>query len=226
MRKLKRISLVLFMLVVVFAGYVEIVNMNSKGMTYRQKVLKAVYPAFMWFTRLVGANTQKKDNPSHKAPLTSLYDLSVETNEGSVVSLSAYRGKKLLLVNTASDCGYTGQYAELQKLHEKYGDKLMVLGFPANDFKQQEKGTDAEIASFCQRNFGVSFPLVKKSVVVKGPGQHPVYQWLTDAARNGWCNTAPSWNFSKYLVDENGVLIGYFDPSVSPSSAAITEKLK
>lgn len=214
------------MLAIVFAGYVEIVNMNSKGMTYRQKVLKAVYPAFMWLTRVTGSNSRKIANPAARQPPVSLYDLSVQTLEGKQLPLSQYRGKKLLIVNTASDCGYTNQYNELERLYEKYGDRLAVLGFPANDFKQQEKGSDAEIATFCKRNFGVTFPLVKKSSVVKGAQQHPVYQWLSDSTKNGWCNVAPRWNFSKYLVDENGVLLGYFDPSVPPLSKAITGKLQ
>jgi glutathione peroxidase len=95
----------------------------------------------------------------------------------------------------------------------------MVLGFPSNDFKQQEKGTDAEIAEFCRQNFGVTFPLMQKSVVIKSENQNPVFQWLTDSSKNGWNDKQPSWNFSKYLVDENGALINFFGPSVSPLSS-------
>jgi len=226
MRKLKRLIIVLLLLITVFVVYVEIVNRNSKNMTYRQKVLKAVYPAFMWITKLTGTNTKKMKNESAKSPVVSFYDLSATQIDGKELKFADFKGKKLLLVNTASDCGYTNQYADLQKLYDQFKDKLLVIGFPANDFKEQEKGTDEEIAQFCQKNYGVTFPVIKKSVVIKSAQQNPVYQWLTDSSKNGWCNQQPSWNFSKYLVDENGVLTNYFDPSVSPLSNEITDKLR
>lgn len=226
MRKLKRLIIVLLLLITVFVVYVEIVNRNSKNMTYRQKVLKAVYPAFMWITKLTGTNTKKMKNESAKSPVVSFYDLSATQIDGKELKFADFKGKKLLLVNTASDCGYTNQYADLQKLYDQFKDKLLVIGFPANDFKEQEKGTDEEIAQFCQKNYGVTFPVMKKSVVIKSAEQNPVYQWLTDSSKNGWCNQQPSWNFSKYLVDENGVLTNYFDPSVSPLSNEITDKLR
>jgi len=119
-------------------------------------------------------------------------------------------------VSAASDCGYTAQYAELQSLHTQFGDRLIILGFPCNQFKEQEKGSDQDIASFCQVNYGVTFPLFQKSDVKKGLNQHPVYQWLTDSAKNGWNTQEPVWNFSKYLLDEEGRLTHYIDPSVSP----------
>jgi len=130
-----------------------------------------------------------------------------------------------LLVNTASDCGYTDQYAGLQKLSEKFEDKLVVIGFPANDFKQQEKGTDKEILEFCKANYGVSFPLMQKSSVLHSATQNPVYKWLTDSSLNGWNNKPPSWNFTKYVVDENGVLTNYFGPSISPLSKAVIKSI-
>lgn len=215
MRKLKRFIIVLFVIITAFAVYVEIANRNSKNMTYRQKVLKAVYPALMWFSKLTSKN-KLKDNLMIKPSVVSFYDLTIIMNDGSQFLFSSLKGKKVLLVNTASDCGYTNQYAELQSLFEKYQDKLVIIGFPANDFKEQEKGDDAEIASFCKKNYGVTFPLAKKSIVIKSPQQNPVYQWLSDSTRNGWCNQFPIWNFSKYIVDENGMLTNYFDPSVSP----------
>lgn len=226
MRKLKRLAIVILLLIAVFVVYVEIVNRNSKNMTYRQKVLKAVYPAFMWITKLTGTNTKKMKNESAKSPVVSFYDLSATQIDGKELKFADFKGKKLLLVNTASDCGYTNQYADLQKLYDQFKDKLLVIGFPANDFKEQEKGSDEEIAQFCQKNYGVTFPVMKKSVVIKSAQQNPVYQWLTDSSKNGWCNQQPSWNFSKYLVDENGVLANYFDPSVSPLSNEITDKLR
>lgn len=226
MRKLKRLAIVILLLIAVFVVYVEIVNRNSKNMTYRQKVLKAVYPAWMWITKLTGKNTKKMNNESAKTPFQSFYDLSATQIDGKEIKFADFKGKKLLLVNTASDCGYTNQYADLQKLYEDFSNKLVVIGFPANDFKEQEKGTDEEIAQFCQKNYGVTFPIMKKSVVIKSEQQNPVYQWLTDSSKNGWCNQQPSWNFSKYLLDENGVLTNYFDPSVSPLSKEITDKLR
>ena len=226
MRKLKRLIIVLLLLITVFVVYVEIVNRNSKNMTYRQKVLKAVYPAFMWITKLTGTNTKKMKNESAKSPVVSFYDLSATQIDGKELKFADFKGKKLLLVNTASDCGYTNQYADLQKLYDQFKNKLLVIGFPANDFKEQEKGSDEEIAQFCQKNYGVTFPVMKKSVVIKSAQQNPVYQWLTDSSKNGWCNQQPSWNFSKYMVDENGVLTNYFDPSVSPLSNEITDKLR
>ena len=124
----------------------------------------------------------------------------------------------MLLVNTASDCGYTGQYDELQKLYEEYQNKLIVIGFPANDFKEQEKGSDEEIAQFCKINYGVTFPLIKKSSVIKGNSQNEVYQWLSNKNLNGWNDQQPTWNFSKYLINEEGALTNYFAPFISPLS--------
>lgn len=225
MRRVKKILIALVILIAAFAIYVEIVNRNSKNMTYRQKLLKTVYPVLMWFTKISGKNTTTLSNKD-KQPLVSFYSLKMTANDGSEADLSIYKGKKVLLVNTASNCGYTDQYSALQQLYEANKDKLVILGFPANDFKEQEKGSDEEIAQFCKVNYGVTFPLMKKSQVVKGVGQNQVFQWLTDSTKNGWNNKQPSWNFSKYLVNENGVLTHYFGSSVSPMSNEIKEALK
>lgn len=223
MKKLKRFIIVLLLLFAAFAVYVEIVNRNTKNMTYRQKVLKAVYPALMWFTKLTGKNVSKL--AGNKQPPVSFHSLKGVLNDGSTLDFSTLKGKKVLLVNTASDCGYTNQYEALQQLYEQQKEKLVVLGFPANDFKEQEKGSDAAIQEFCRKNYGVSFPLMQKSSVIQSPQQNIIYQWLTDSAKNGWNNKMPSWNFSKYLVDENGVLTNYFDPSVSPTSADVVKAI-
>lgn len=156
----------------------------------------------------------------------SFYSLSATRNDGGRIDFTSLRGKKVMIVNTASECGYTNQYEDLQNLHERFGDRLVILAFPANDFKEQEKGTDEEIAQFCKVNYGISFPLMKKSVVVRSPGQNPVYVWLTDPAKNGWNGKQPSWNFSKYLVDEEGRLTHYFDPSISPTSDEVLEAVE
>ncbi len=225
-RFLKKLFIALFLFLVAFAGYVTIVTRNTKDMTIRQRILKAVYPAFTWWGRISGKNSKVFTNESPQVPPQSLYDLSVTLNNGESVPLASYKGKKLLLVNTASDCGYTDQYDDLQKLYQDNKDKLVIIGFPANDFKEQEKGTDEEIAQFCRLNYGVTFPLAKKSTVAPGPDQHPVFQWLTDKNKNGWTNKKPSWNFSKYLVNEEGVLTNYFDPSISPTSKDVIDAIK
>ncbi len=216
----------MLMLLLAFSGYVAIVTRNTKNMTIRQRVLKAIYPAFTWWGNLTGKNAKVFTNETPLSPAQSIYDLSVTLNNGDSISLSNFKGKKLMLVNTASDCGYTDQYTELEKLYAENKDKLVIIGFPANDFKQQEKGTDEEIAQFCKLNYGVTFPLAKKSSALAGPGQNPVFQWLTDKTKNGWTNKKPSWNFSKYLVNENGVLVNYFDPSISPVSKEVMEAIK
>jgi glutathione peroxidase len=185
-------------------------------MTIKQKLLKGIYPFLMKLSGL--KNDRIKINIQHKMPLISIYTLKAMKINNQLLLLKDLKGKKILLVNTASDCGYTGQYEDLEKLYRQYEGKLVVLGFPANDFQQQEKGTDEDIASFCKINYGVTFLLMKKSQVKKGTGQNQVFNWLSDAHKNGWNNKAPVWNFSKYLLDEQGVLTHYFDPSVSPLS--------
>jgi glutathione peroxidase len=130
----------------------------------------------------------------------------------------------VLIVNTASECGYTAQYKELQKLHEQYGSKIIVLGFPANNFGGQEPGTDTEIANFCEKNFGVTFQLFQKSDVI-GDSKSDVYKWLTDKNQNGWNTEEPKWNFCKYLINENGDLIKFFSSSVGPLDKEIIEQL-
>ncbi|MES1225401.1 MAG: glutathione peroxidase [Bacteroidota bacterium] len=223
--KLKKLILVLLLFVISFWGYVEIVNQNSKTMTVRQKILKAIYPLFAFWSRTSGKNTKELSNESVK-PAVSFYSLKDTLNNGSSFDFGSLKGKKVLLVNTASDCGFTPQYTDLQKLYEQYGDKVTIVGFPANDFKEQEKGNDEQIAQFCKANFGVTFPLMKKSTVKKTSDQNSVYKWLTDSTLNGWNNKAPSWNFSKYLINEEGILVNYFDPAVSPMSDEVIAAIK
>jgi glutathione peroxidase len=224
-RKLKIFLIVIVVLIAGFFLYVEIVNRNSKNMTYRQKVLKAIYPAWMWYNKVTGKRSKVAGNEKHIASAQSLYDLSVQLNTGNTLRFDSLKGKKILIVNTASNCGYTNQYEDLEKLAEKYRDKLLVIGFPANDFKEQEKGTDEEIATFCKLNYGISFPLVKKSTVIKNEKQNDVFKWLTDKTKNGWNDQPPSWNFSKYLIDEKGALVNYFDPGVSPLSDEVIKAI-
>ena len=224
MRKLKKILLVLLMLIIAFAGYVEIINQNSVNMTYRQKVLKAVYPVWMW---LAGKSAKSTDKLANKqiAPPVSFYSLKATKNDGSILDFNLFKGKKVLIVNTASDCGFTNQYEDLQKLYETHSRILNIVAFPANDFKQQEKGSDEEIAAFCKLNYGITFPLMKKSVVIKNENQNEVFKWLTDSSRNGWNNNPPSWNFTKFLVNEEGKLVDFYGPAVDPMDKAIVEAL-
>jgi len=149
------------------------------------------------------------------ASANSIYDIPLKTIEGNDTSLKAYQGKKILIVNVASNCGYTKQYADLEKLHKLHGDKVVVLGFPANDFGGQEPGANEEIAEFCQKNFGVTFPLFEKASVI-GAEQQPLYQWLTNKETNGSNSEAPAWNFSKYLISENGSILKFYPSKVSP----------
>ena len=156
------------------------------------------------------------ENSEGVVTLRSLHNLSIRLNDETEMNLGAFKGKKILIVNTASNCGYTNQYEGLQQLYEQFKDYLTVIAFPANDFKEQEKGSDDQIAQFCTVNYGVSFPLAKKSSVMKSPNQNEVFRWLSHKELNGWTNKQPSWNFSKYLVNEEGLLTHYFDPSVEP----------
>jgi glutathione peroxidase len=188
----------------------------QSNMSTRQNMLKSVYPALTSITRFFGVNSRVVLPEEKNAPVVSLYDIPFETIAGEQSSLAAYKGKKIVVVNTASDCGYTGQYEELQTLYAQAKGEIMIVGFPANDFKAQEKGSNEQIASFCKKNYGVEFPIAAKASVVKGSNQHPVFAWLSDPAKNGWNKEAPAWNFSKYIIDEEGKLIGYFDPGVSP----------
>ena len=180
---------------------------------------------WMWWANMRGKGTKKLVN-AKADPSVSFYTLHSKSIDGADFDFNTLKGKKVLLVNTASDCGYTNQYADLEELYNRYKDKLLIIAFPANDFKEQEKGDDAEIASFCKKNYGVTFPLMTKSSVVKGPGQNPVFTWLSDQTKNGWNDQQPSWNFSKYLVDENGRLTGYYGSSVEPLSDELLNAIK
>jgi glutathione peroxidase len=148
----------------------------------------------------------------------SIYDFKMNSLEGKAIDFSAYKGKTLLIVNTASECGNTPQYADLQKLHEAYGNKITILGFPANNFGGQEPGSNTEIASFCKKNYGVTFQMFEK-ISVKGNDQHPLYAWLKEKT-----GQEPGWNFSKYMVKPDGS-VKFFKSSVKPMDEQITSEL-
>lgn len=158
----------------------------------------------------------------------SIYEagFKLKTLEGEKeIDFSQYKGKKVLLVNVASKCGFTPQYKDLQALHEKHGDKVVILGFPSNDFGRQEPGTHEEIASFCKKNYGVSFQMFEKMSVKKGSNQAPLYQWLSDKAKNGWNEDAPNWNFCKYLINEKGELEKFYTSRVNPMGEEILKAI-
>jgi len=155
----------------------------------------------------------------------SFYDFKLNGIDGTPVSFEKFRGKKVLLVNTASKCGLTPQYKELEELNQTMGDKVVILGFPSNDFMWQEPGSNEEIAAFCEKNYGVTFQMFEK-ISVKGKNQHPLYRFLSDKSLNGWNDEVPTWNFSKYLVDENGNLVKFFKHSVTPMSAEIVRAIE
>lgn len=211
--------------IVITALLAGIIFIPMGTQSIKQRFLQLAYPVLMRVTRLVGANATVLHNTTAAQPPADVYRLSITLNNGKELSLEQFRGRKLLLVNTASNCGYTGQYEELQALWTQHKGKLEIIGFPANDFKEQEQDNDATIAQFCKINYGVQFPLAQKSQVVKGRGQNPVFNWLSSKTQNGWNDQAPQWNFSKYLVDEQGRLTHYFGPSVSPLDKTVKEAI-
>jgi glutathione peroxidase len=199
--------------------------MKKPGMSYRQSVLKTLYPAIMWSSKAAGKK-QILTNKNNAAAVVSFYTLVAKDINGNEFKFSDLKGKKVLIVNTASNCGFTGQYEALESLSKQYGNKLVVIGIPSNDFKEQEAAANADIASFCKKNYGVSFPLMEKSMVIKGQGQNEVHKWLSDMSINGWCNQEPAWNFCKYLVNENGQLTHYFPMTVDPMAAEVTRAIE
>lgn len=201
---------------VVVTAWACTASKTQGNMSTRQNILKSFYPTLTGITRFFGVNSRVLLAEEKASPVMSVYDIPFETISGENSSLALYKGKKIIVVNTASDCGYTGQYEELQQLFSKANGEVMIVGFPANDFKEQEKGSNAEIANFCKKNYGVEFPIAMKASVVKGKAQHPLFAWLSDPQKNGWNKEAPAWNFSKYIINEEGKLMGYFDPGVSP----------
>jgi glutathione peroxidase len=195
-----------------------------KHMTFRQFILKALYPVFSGVNRLLGKNLQILSSDA-KAP-HSFYGLKAMSNRGEELDFQSLKGKKVLLVNTASNCGYTKQYKALEKLHEANVQQLVVIAFPANDFKAQEKYDDQAIAAFCSVSYHLTFPVMKKGKVLKHSSQQDVYKWLTDRDKNGWNDQAPTWNFCKYLVDEEGNLTHFFEASIEPLGKQIGKAIR
>ena len=190
---------------------------------------------FSTYTYQKKGNTEKKkdktptkenaniilSNMSETDVQSDFYAFKLKALDGKTdVDFSQFKGKKVLIVNVASECGFTPQYKPLQELHEKYGDKIVVLGFPANNFGSQEPGSNEQIATFCKKNYGVSFQMFSK-VSVKGGDQHPLYQWLKKES-----GKEPNWNFCTYLLDENGKVLEFYPSSVNPMGKEILASLK
>lgn len=155
---------------------------------------------------------------------SNLHDLTFLSLNQDTIKLDSFKGKKILFVNVASECGFTPQYKELQTLHEQYKDQLVIIGFPCNQFGSQESGSEQEIKTFCQKNYGVEF-LMSSKIDVKGDQQHPIYKWLTSKEQNGVKNSSVKWNFQKYMVDESGNFVDYWYSMTSPTSKKITKHL-
>ncbi len=149
-------------------------------------------------------------------PASSIYEIEVKDIAGNTTTLEKYKGKKMLLVNVASACGYTPQYKELQAFYEANKEHWVVLGFPCNDYGAQEQGSESEIQQFCEVNFGVTFPMFSK-VNIKSSPIHPIYDWLTNPLSNGWNSQVPDWNFCKFVIDEQGRLEGFYSSAINPN---------
>ena len=155
----------------------------------------------------------------------SIYDFKVPALTGGIIDISQYKGKKILIVNTASKCGNTPQYEALEKLSRKYKDRLVIIGFPANNFLFQEPGSNEKIAEFCKENYGVTFPMAAK-VSVKGRKMAPIYRWLTQKQYNGYQDSKVTWNFQKYLVNEKGQLVAVFNPKTAPDAPEVVAAIE
>lgn len=198
--------------------------LHKNNMNKKQRFLKMVYPIFSRLNKLSGKS--KNILKSTKVAQQSFYSLKATLNNGTVLDFADFKNKKVMIVNTASDCGFTNQYEGLQALYEKYKDRVEIIGFPANDFGEQEQGTDETIEQFCKINYGVTFPLSQKTTVKRKAGQHEVFQWLTDENKNGWNYVAPTWNFCKYLIDEEGNLTHFFEAAVEPMGQEVKTALE
>lgn len=169
-------------------------------------------------------NVKLSSSVVNKIKKTSVYEIDINTIEGKPISFTEFKGKHMLFVNVASECGFTSQYKALQQLSDAYKDNLVVIGVPCNQFGKQEPGDATQIQTFCERNFGVTFLLTEK-IEVKGSQQHPLYKWLTTKDLNGKKSSTVKWNFQKYLVDEKGALIDYYFSITQPMSSKITKYL-
>jgi glutathione peroxidase len=192
-------------------------------MTLKQSILKFLYPLIRKLS--ARKNTGMVVNSHEVGPAIPFYSLHATLIGNKPFDFATLKGKKVLLVNLASNCGFTGQYDELETLSKMFESRMVILGFPSNDFKGQEPGSNEEIEQFCKINYGITFSLFTKAPV-SGPDQQPVFEWLSTRQKNGWNDKPPSWNFCKYLVDEYGHLEGFFESHVSPLDIEILKMIK
>lgn len=176
--------------------------------------------SFLMFHQIISP-----DKSFEMSTANNIFQFKVESIDGGTIDFSTFKGKKILIVNTASKCGYTPQYEELEKLYNVYKNKLVIVGFPANNFGGQEPGSNEEIKSFCTKNYGVTFPMAAK-VSVKGDDTAPIFKWLTEKSQNGVMDATIKWNFTKFLLNENGELLAVFPSAVKPMSEEIVKYLK
>ena len=191
--------------------------------TLNRVLIVAFSLAFLSLYSMPNGSNIVSDNPT-KESTSTIFSYKLKNIYGDVITLDKFKGKKILIVNVASHCGYTSQYNDLQKLQDRYKDKLQVIAFPCNDFGFQEPGTSKQIAEFCEVNYNIKFPIMEKINIRRSP-THPLYEWLSNSELNGWNDSKPKWNFYKYLIDENGKLINLFNSGTSPLSNHITEAI-
>jgi len=194
-------------------------------MTIRQTILKWVYPLLMKSAKGASENAILY-RPAMEKPPVSFFQLMANDIWGKPFLFETLRGKKTLLVNTASNCGYAAQLAELQELFQKNERYLNIVGIPSNDFKNQEQLQENQIMQFCRKNYGVTFPMLQKAHVRKESNQSALYQWLSQPDKNGWNRQAPGWNYWKYLVDEDGALLACFPTGISSKNEKLTTFLR
>lgn len=180
---------------------------------------------FAFFQSCINQKSETAQQKTNELKGTTIYDYKVEALDGGVIDFKDFKGKKILIVNTASECGFTPQYKDLEKIYNQYKDQLVIIGFPANNFGGQEPGSNVEIGAFCQKNYGVTFPMAAK-VSVKGDDTAPIFKFLTEQELNGVKNTTILWNFTKFLLDENGKLIDTFISTTRPTDEAIVKYFK
>ena len=190
-------------------------------------IINAVLVIIVVFTSLACGFKKVTTRPDSglQESTASIYDFRMNSITGEEIDFKQYKGKKLLIVNTASECGFTPQYEDLQKLHELHGEQILILGFPANNFGGQEPGSDIEIASFCKENYAVTFQMFSK-ISVEGSEMAPLYKWLTDKSKNGWNEEAPNWNFCKYFINEKGELMKFYASAINPMSEELLKDIR
>ena len=185
---------------------------------------RVIYLAILLFT-VASADAKNHYKDGTEATAKNIYSFKIKSLTGGTIDFSQYKGKVIMIVNTASKCGFTPQYEGLEKLYQQYKDKLVIIGFPSADFADQEFHSDSDISTFCKKNYGVTFPLTTR-VDVKGDNMTPVYKYLCNKSENGVLDASISWNFNKFLIDENGNLLAHFDSKVTPDSDEIAKYLK